>query len=55
MAWKTSYNPFLWEKKSSQIEIKIVLTEMQSWMDAVMARMNETEQRISDIQENYGE
>ena len=38
------------KKKNSQNEIKNAITELQSWMDAVAARMDKAEQRISDIQ-----
>ena len=37
------------EVKTSQDEIKNVITEPQSWMDDAAARMDEAEQRISDI------
>ena len=37
------------ELKSSQAEIKKLITKMQSQMDVVMARMNETEQWISNV------
>ena len=30
---------------------KNAITELQSWMDAVAARMDEAEQRISDIED----
>ena len=39
------------EVKTSQDEIKIAITELQSQMDAAATRMHETEQRISDIQD----
>ena len=41
------------EIKSSQDKIKNAITEMQSWMAAMTARMDEAEQRIRDI-DNYG-
>ena len=39
------------KRKSSQGEIKNAITEMQSWMDAAAAKMEEAEQRISDIED----
>ena len=39
------------EVKYSQNDIKNAITELQSWMDAAAARMDEAEQRISDIED----
>ena len=39
------------EVKNSQNEIKNALTEPQSWMGAAVARMDEAEQRICDIED----
>ena len=36
------------EVETSQDEIKNDITELQSWMDAAVARMDEAEQRISN-------
>ena len=41
--------------KASQDEIKNVITELQSQMNAMAARMYEAKQLISDIEENNGE
>ena len=38
------------QMKNSQNEIKNVITELQSWMDAAATRMDETKQIISDIE-----
>ena len=39
------------EVKASQDEIKNAITELQSWMDAAAARMDEAEQTISNIED----
>ena len=41
--------------KTSQDEIKNIVTELQSWMDATAARMDKAEQRISDIEDKLME
>ena len=43
------------EVKASQDEIKDVITELQSQMDVRAARMNEAEQRISDMEDKLME
>ena len=43
------------EEKSSQSKIKNAITEMQSQMDATAARVDESEQRISDIEDKLME
>ena len=43
------------EVKNSQNEIKNAITELQSWTDATAARMDEAEQRISDIEDKIME
>ena len=43
------------EVKNSQNEIKNVITELQSRMYAMIARMDEPEQRISDIRDKLME
>ena len=40
------------EVKASQDEIKNAITELRYQMDATVARMDEAEQRISDIETN---
>ena len=39
------------EVTNSQNEIKNPITELHSWMDAAVGRMDEAEQRISNIEE----
>ena len=43
------------EGKASQDEIKNAITELQSRMDAMAARMDEAEQRNSDIEDKLME
>ena len=43
------------EVKNSQNEIKNAITELQSWLDAAAAEMNEAEQRISNIEDKLME
>ena len=43
-----SFSAEIKEVKNSQNEIKNAITELQSWMDAAVAKMAEAEQRISD-------
>ena len=46
-----SFSAEIKEVKNSQNEIKNAITELQSWMVTAAARMDEAEQRISDIQD----
>ena len=41
------------EIKASQDEIKNAITELQSWMDAAAARMDEAEERIGNIEDKH--
>ena len=41
------------EAKNSQNEIKNAITELQSLMDAMAARMDEPEQRIGNIEDKH--
>ena len=41
--------------KTSQNEIKNAITQLQSWLDATAAWMDEAEQRISDIEDKHVE
>ena len=43
------------EGKNSQNDIKNAVTELQSWMDAAAARMDEAEHRIGDIEDKLME
>ena len=43
------------EVKNSQNEIKNAITDLQSWIDAMAARMDEAEQRTSDIEDKIME
>ena len=43
------------EVKTSQDEIKNAITELQSWMDAATARIDEAEHRISSIEDKLME
>ena len=43
------------EVKASHDEIKNAITELQSQMHAMVARMDETEQQISDIEDKLME
>ena len=43
------------EVKSNQDEIKNAITKMQSWIDATVVRMDESEQWIGDTEDKHGE
>ena len=46
-----SFSAEIKEVKNSQNEMKIAITQLQSWMDAAVTRMDEEEKRISDIED----
>ena len=46
-----SFSAEIKEVETSQNEIKNAITELQSWMDATVARRKEAEDRISNIED----
>ena len=50
-----SRDSFTVELRSNQAKIKNILTEMQSKLDAVTARINEVEETVSDTEDKLME